>query len=123
MPAGIESWRKPVVLENTSTSYDGSTCVGIPPSVKESTSNREPERPRNTRNSGPEPPDTDVVTFWKVSQSPVDGTATDPSSVPVAEPDRTSIVPPAPADEIRAVKDRAPAVLTDAYPAQSPFSM
>src|SRR3954463_4667493 len=87
-----------------------------------SMSNREPEPPRNTRNNGPEPLDTDVMTFWKTSQSPVGGTGTVPSSVPVAEPDRTSIVPPAPADDTRAVKVRAPAVLTDAYPAQSPFS-
>lgn len=94
IPAGIESCRNPAVFENTSTLYAGSTWVGILFRLNESTSNREPEPPWNTRNNGPEPLATDVVTFWKTSQSPVEGTETVPSSVPVAEPERISIVPP-----------------------------
>ena len=88
-----------------------------------SMSNREPAPPRKTRWSGPEPDDTVVVTVWNVSQLPVFGTATVPRRAPVAEPSRISIVPPAPADETTALNRVIPAVLTDANPAQSPFSM
>ncbi|GGK89155.1 hypothetical protein GCM10007964_34820 [Sphaerisporangium melleum] len=64
-----------------------------------------------------------VDTVVKVSQLPVFGTLTEPSSVPVAEPERTWIVPPAPPDDTRAENPVAPCVDTDAYPAQSPLSM
>ena len=58
-----------------------------------------------------------------VSQLPVGATAALPSSVPVAEPARTSIVPPGPAEDTRAVNDVA---LPSAYgwkEIQSPLSM
>ncbi len=44
-----------------------------------------------------------VETSANVSQLPVLGTATLPSRVPVGDPTRTSIVPPAPAEATRAV--------------------
>src|SRR6476469_2241016 len=44
-------------------------------------------------------------TFANVSQLPVGDTATEPSRVPVADPARTSTVPPGPADDTRAVID------------------
>jgi hypothetical protein len=53
-----------------------------------------------------------VETVWKLSQPPVTGTATVPSTAPVAEPERTRIVPPAPPDEIRALKLVLPDVFT-----------
>lgn len=69
----------------------------------------------NRRNSGPEPaPVRAPVTSVKVSQPPVGATSTEPSSGPVAEPECTSMVPPAPADETFAVKEVAPAVSTEA---------
>jgi hypothetical protein len=64
-----------------------------------------------------------VETVVNDSQPPVGATTTDPSNVPDCEPDRTSIVPPAPADDTRAVNDLAPTVDTDEYPTQSPWSM
>lgn len=78
-------------------------------------SKRAPEPPVKRRNSGPLPVAVRVVeTVVKVSQPPVGATRTEPSGVPVAEPARTSMVPPAPAEETFAVKVRAPAVATEA---------
>jgi len=58
--------------------------------VKLSTSNRFPAPPVKVRNNGPPAEPVSVVeTVWNVSQPPVTGTATDPSKVPVAEPERT----------------------------------
>ena len=63
--------------------------------VKVSTSKREPEPPLKVRKIGPEPVAVRVVeTVLKVSQLPVLGTVTEPSSVPVGEPERTRMVPP-----------------------------
>lgn len=50
-----------------------------------------------------------VVNSVNMSQPPVGVTSTEPRSGPVAEPARTSMVPPAPAEETRAVKAVAPA--------------
>ena len=47
------------------------------------------------------------VTSVNVSQPPVTGTVAEPSTVPVGEPARTCSVPPAPAEETRAVNDVA----------------
>ncbi len=44
-----------------------------------------------------------AVTSRKMSQPPVTGTVAMPRRVPVGEPARTSIVPPLPAEETRAV--------------------
>lgn len=88
-------------------------------------SNREPAPPVKERNSAPEAavPVRAVETVVKVSQPPVGWTATEPSRAPVADPDRIWMVPPAPPEETFALKVLIPAVGTDAYPAQSPFSM
>lgn len=75
-----------------------------------STSKSAPAPPVNRRNSGPVPAVRAVVTSVKVSQPPVGATSTEPRSGPVAEPERTSMVPPAPAEETRAVRAVAPAV-------------
>ncbi len=58
-----------------------------------------------------------------MSHEPVFGTATEPSTVPVADPLRTWIVPPAPPETTRARKEVAPPTLTPLYAAQSPGSM
>ena len=47
------------------------------------------------------------VTVVKVSQPPVTGTVAEPSTVPVGEPARTCSVPPAPAEETRALNEVA----------------
>jgi hypothetical protein len=47
-------------------------------------------------------------TSVKVSQLPVTGTATEPSTGPVGEPVRTDSVPPEPAEETRAVNRVSP---------------
>ena len=49
------------------------------------------------------PPARFADTLANVSQPPVGATVAVPSSVPVGEPARTSIVPPEPAEETRAV--------------------
>ena len=80
--------------------------------VKVSTSNSAPVPPVKTRCSAPEAlPVSVVLTLVNVSQPPVTGTATDPSRVPVAEPERIWIVPPTPLEETRALNLVAPLVL------------
>ena len=67
--------------------------------------------------------DSAVETLAKVVQLPVLGTATVPSTGPVAEPVRTWMAPPAPPETTRAVNEVTPARLTPLYAAQSPGSM
>jgi hypothetical protein len=76
--------------------------------VNASTSYRlpRPVGPRKTRYSSVVPAgaaDRPVETSVKVSQPPVTGTVAVPRRVPAGEPARTSRVPPAPAQETRAV--------------------
>ena len=74
--------------------------------VNESTSNSAPAPPANVRNSSVVPAGwfvRSVDTSVKMSQPPVTGTVTVPSTAPVGEPDRTESVPPAPAEDTRAV--------------------
>lgn len=62
-------------------------------------------------------------TSWKDSQPPVAGTAADPSKVPVGEPARTSNVPPAAPEAVRAVSLVALVRRYGLNEIQSPFSM
>ena len=63
------------------------------------------------------------VTVTQFSQPPVPAIATDPARGPVIEPARNSSVPPALADETRAVTPVTPVRLYGVNDSQSPFSM
>ena len=86
--------------------------LGAAPKLNASTSNRVPEPPWKVRYSVVLPagaPDSAVDTSVKVSQPPVAGTVTEPSTVPVGEPARTESVPPEPPEDTRAVNRFSPA--------------
>ena len=63
------------------------------------------------------------VTVVNVSQPPVTGTVAEPSTVPVGEPARTWRVPPAPAEETRAVNEVALPSRYGSNAIQSPLLM
>ncbi len=63
------------------------------------------------------------MTSWNVSQPPVTGTVAVPSRVPAGEPARTSMVPPLPPEETRAVNAVALPRAYGVKEIQSPFSM
>ncbi len=101
----------------TSRHLPASPTIGpVPPppppvvNVNESTSNSAPVPPAKVRYSVVVPAGAPVsvpVTLVNVSQPPVTGHGAEPSTVPVGEPARTWSVPPAPAEETRAVNDVA----------------
>lgn len=77
--------------------------------VKVSMSKREPAPPVKVRKTGPVGvPVSAVETVRKFSQPPVFGTASEPSTGPVADPERTWTVPPEPPEEIFAVNVLVP---------------
>src|SRR5688500_7391540 len=87
--------------------------------------NSDPVPPVNTRNSGPVVVDADTVpvTFAQVVVPPVDATVAVPTTGPVAEPVRSVMVPPGPADATRAVNDVTPPRLYGVNEIQSPLSI
>ncbi|RGC66057.1 hypothetical protein C5N14_25405 [Micromonospora sp. MW-13] len=68
-------------------------------------------------------PETAPVTVVNASHAPVTGTAAEPRTVPVAEPARTWRVPPAPAEETRALNEVTFPSWYGWNAIQSPFSM
>ncbi len=68
-------------------------------------------------------PEIEPVTVVKFVHEPVTGTVAEPRTVPVGEPARTCNVPPAPADDTRALNDWALLSLYGSNAIQSPFSM
>ena len=68
-------------------------------------------------------PEIVPVTVVNVSHAPVTGTVAEPITVPVGEPVRTCSVPPAPADETRALNEVALFSLYGSNAIQSPLLM
>ena len=123
-------WRRPLQVHSwilvpsaelaplTSTHLPPTPVIGpVPPppvpcrSVNASTSNSVPVPPveRQVQRGGAgRTADSAVDTSVKVSQPPVTGTATEPSTVPVGEPARTDSVPPEPPEDTRAVNRVSP---------------
>src|SRR6266545_4200686 len=110
VPLQVHSWilvPSAVAAPDTSTHFPPIPVIGpVPPAgllnVNESTSNNAPLPPANVRYSVVVPLgtlDSAVDTSVNVSQPPVTGTVTVPSTVPVGEPVRTDSVPPDPADD------------------------